>query len=181
MKDLSLHILDIAQNSISAGAGTVAISITENTAANNLVIEVKDDGRGMSAEVLQRVTDPYFTSRTTRKVGLGIPLFKQNAEASGGSLHIESEEGRGTTLRAVFMHDHIDRPPLGDMAGVMVLLAGANTQIRFVYTHRVENEEYVFDTAEINEALEGVPVSDLTVMRFLKEMISENIAALRAG
>lgn len=181
MKDLSLHILDIAQNSISAGAQNIGISIVEDLATNTLVIEVKDDGRGMPAEVLMRVTDPYYTSRTTRKVGLGIPLFKQNAEATGGILQIDSEEGRGTILSATFGQNHLDRPPLGDMAGVMVLLVGANPEIRFVYTHRVENEEYAFDTQEVKEALDGLPVNDPQVMRFLKEMISENLQAIKAG
>ncbi|MBW6496828.1 MAG: ATP-binding protein [Bacteroidales bacterium] len=180
MKDLSLHILDIAQNSISAGASNIGISIDENPAANTMAVEVNDNGRGMPAEVLERVTDPYFTSRTTRKVGLGIPLFKQNAEATGGSLQISSEEGRGTMLKATFVHNHLDRPPLGDMAGVMVLLAGANPEIRFVYTHRVNDEEYVFDTEEVKEALDGLPINDPQVMRFLKEMIIENLLAIKA-
>ncbi len=180
MKDLSLHILDIAQNSISAGASNIGISIDESLAANTMAIEVTDNGRGMPAEVLERVTDPYFTSRNTRKVGLGIPLFKQNAEATGGSLQIDSEEGRGTMLKATFVHNHLDRPPLGDMAGVMVLLAGANPEIRFVYTHRVDNEEYVFDTEEVKEALDGLPINDPQVMRFLKEMIIENLVAIKA-
>ncbi len=180
MKDLSLHILDIAQNSISAAARTIGISIHENLAANTLVIEVHDDGRGMPAHVLSRVADPYYTSRTTRKVGLGIPLFKQSARASNGDLHIESEEGRGTTLKATFTHNHLDRPPLGDMAGVMVLLAGANPHIRFIYTHRVQNEVFVFDTDQVKEALDEVPVNDPQVMRFLKEMINENLVAIKA-
>jgi hypothetical protein len=181
MKDLSLHILDIAQNSISAGARNLEISIAQDLAANTLVIEVKDDGRGMSAEVLERVTDPYYTSRTTRKVGLGIPLFKQNAEATGGSLQIGSEVGRGTWLRVTFVHNHLDRPPLGDMAGVIVLLTGASPHIRFVYNHRVDDALYVFDTDEVKEALDGLPVSDPQVLRFLKEMIYENLEAIKAG
>jgi signal transduction histidine kinase len=181
MKDLSLHILDIAQNSISAGARNISISIAEDLASNTLVIEVKDDGRGMPAEVLERVTDPYYTSRTTRRVGLGIPLFKQNAEATGGSLYIDSEEGRGTRLNATFVHNHLDRPPLGDMAGVMVLLVGANPEIRFIFTQRVEKEEYVFDTEEVKEALDGLPINDPQVMRFLKDMINENLRAIKAG
>jgi anti-sigma regulatory factor (Ser/Thr protein kinase) len=180
MKDLSLHILDIAQNSISAGARNIDISIAESMAANTMVIKVKDDGRGMPSEVLERVTDPYYTSRTTRKVGLGIPLFKQNAEATGGSLQIYSEEGKGTMLKAIFVLNHLDRPPLGDMAGVMVLLAGANPDIRFVYTHRVDNEEYVFDTEEVKEALDGLPLNEPQVMRFVKEMINENLMAIKA-
>jgi hypothetical protein len=181
MKDLSLHILDIAQNSISAGASIIGINIDENLAANTMAIEVTDNGSGMPAEVLERVTDPYYTSRTTRRVGLGIPLFKQNAEATGGSLYIDSEEGRGTSLNATFVHNHLDRPPLGDMAGVMVLLVGANPEIKFVFTYQVENEEYMFDTEEVKEALDGLPINDPQVMRFLKEMINENLQAIKAG
>lgn len=180
MKDLSLHILDIAQNSIRAGARNISISFAESGKASTLVIEVTDDGSGMAQEVLERVTDPFYTSRTTRKVGLGIPLFMHNAEASGGRLQIRSEQGRGTTLTATFGLDHIDRPPLGDMAGVMVMLAGANPELRFIYRHRAEEDEFVFDTAEVEEALGGVPISDPKVMRFLKEMINENLEALRA-
>lgn len=180
MKDLSLHILDIVQNSLRANARNVGISIAEQAGAGILVIEVSDDGSGMPQEVLERVTDPFYTSRTTRKVGLGIPLFKQNAEATGGSLHIRSVIGEGTTLRATFSLDHIDRPPLGDMAGVVVILVSANPEIRFIYRHKVEEEEFVFDTAEITEILGEVPVNDPQVMRFLKEMINENLAALRA-
>lgn len=180
MKDLALHILDIAQNSISAGALNIGISIDEKPDSNTLVIEVKDDGQGMPAHVLSRVTDPYYTSRKTRKVGMGIPLFLHNARASGGDLHIESQEGVGTILKATFEHNHLDRPPLGDMAGVVVLLAGANPHIRFIYTHWVQNEVFVFDTDQVKETLDEVPLNEPQVMRFLKEMINENLVAIKA-
>lgn len=181
MKDLSLHILDIAQNSIVAGATEITISIREELQANRFVIEVKDNGSGMSPEVLQRVADPYYTTRSTRKVGLGIPLLKQNAEVAGGSLRLSSQPGEGTTLVATFGHNHIDRPPLGDIAGVVVLLAGANPETRFTYVHKVENKQYVFDTREIAEVLEGLPLSDASVARLLKELINENLSSINAG
>ncbi|HSV77225.1 MAG TPA: ATP-binding protein [Bacteroidales bacterium] len=181
MKDLSLHILDIAQNSIVAGATEITISIREELQANRFVIEVKDNGSGMSPEVLQRVADPYYTTRSTRKVGLGIPLLKQNAEVAGGSLRLSSQPGEGTTLVAAFGHNHIDRPPLGDIAGVVVLLAGANPETRFTYVHKVENKQYVFDTREIAEVLEGLPLSDASVARLLKELINENLSSINAG
>lgn len=181
MKDLSLHILDIAQNSIVAGATEITISIREELQTNRFVIEVKDNGRGMSPEVLQRVADPYYTTRSTRKVGLGIPLLKQNAEVAGGSLSLSSQPGEGTTLVATFGHNHIDRPPLGDIAGVVVLLAGANPETRFTYVHKVENKQYVFDTREIAEVLEGLPLSDASVARLLKELINENLSSINAG
>jgi len=181
MKDLSLHILDIAQNSLAAGATEITVSIREEKQANRFVIEVKDNGRGMSPEVLQRVTDPYYTTRSTRKVGLGIPLLKQNAEVAGGSLNLSSQPGEGTMLVATFGHNHIDRPPLGDIAGVVVLLAGANPEARFIYIHQVENKQYVFDTREIIEVLEGLPISDASVARWLKELINENLSSINAG
>lgn len=178
MKDLSLHILDIVQNSISANAKTIFIGIDESTLTDTLTIKIDDDGAGMSTEVLARVTDPYYTSRTTRKVGLGLPLFKQNAELTNGSFHIKSEPGKGTTVTAVFGHSHFDRQPLGDMAGVVMILAGANPDLHFTYHHRVDGKEYSFDTEEVKEILEEMPINDPVIIRQLKEMIRENIKDL---
>jgi hypothetical protein len=178
MKDLSLHILDIVQNSISAEASHIRILLKENTAEDTFTIEIEDDGKGIAPEDLEKVVDPYFTSRQTRKVGLGIPLFKQNAEASGGSLTIISEPGKGTTVTAVFGHSHFDRPPLGDIAGVVMILTGANPQLDFIYHHMIDGNEYIFNTLEIKEILEDLPISDPAVIRQLKEMINENLKEL---
>lgn len=181
MKDLSLHILDIVQNSITAGATDIRITIEEDTKVNTYLIRVEDDGCGMSEEMQEKVLDPYFTSRTTRKVGLGIPLFKQNAERTGGHLSLWSTPGKGTTIEAVFVHDNIDRPVLGDIAGVMGLLIGGNPEIRFRYAHHKDGKSYVADTREITEALDGMPVNDPEILRFIKEMIRENLAELHAN
>ncbi len=175
MKDLSMHIMDIAQNSISAEADLIEISITENTVTDCYRIEISDNGKGMTADFLAKVTDPYVTSRTTRKVGLGLPLLKQNAERSGGSMKILSQPGKGTAVTADFGLKNIDRPPLGDIAGTIVLLAAANLKIRFIYRHITEKGEYRFDTKEANEMLEEMPISEPGVIRFLKEMIKENL------
>ena len=113
MKDLASHIMDIVQNSVRANAQNIEITVEEHWSDDLLTITVKDDGDGMDEETLQRVRDPFFTSRTVRKVGLGIPLFQQNAERTGGSLSITSQQGKGTIVEARFMHSHIDRPPLG--------------------------------------------------------------------
>lgn len=180
MKDLSLHILDIVQNSITAGAKKIGVEIKEDTAANIYSIIITDDGCGMSQEVLQRVTDPYYTSRTTRKVGLGIPLLKQNAERTGGSFKIESRQGEGTTVSVNMVHNNIDRPSLGDMAGVMVILTGANPEINFWYNHIKDNENYLFDTNEVKDALDGIPLNEPQVLKYLKEMIKENLAGIKA-
>jgi len=178
MKDLSLHILDIAQNSISAGAANISIRIDENVAKDTFSIEIEDDGCGMDEQTVQKVTDPYFTSRTTRKVGLGLPLFKQNAEMSGGSFIIESQPGKGTIVRAVFGHSHFDRPPLGDIAGVVMILVGSNPQLDFIYLHKTGKGEYEFDTRQIKEILEDMPLNNPAVIRQLKEMIIENLKDL---
>ncbi len=178
MKDLSLHILDIAQNSITAKAKSIVIGIEEDSAANTYIIRVEDDGCGMSKEVLELVTDPYYTSRTTRRVGLGIPLFKQNAEQTGGYLAIDSEPGRGTVIEAMFVHDNIDRPELGDISGVLLLLIGANPELHFRYVHRKDGQGYALDTRELQEALDDMPVSNPNILGYIKEMITENLAAI---
>ena len=181
MKDLSLHILDIAQNSVSAGAKNIVIDIREDSKADRLSILIQDDGKGMAAEVVERVTDPYYTTRTTRKVGMGLPLFKQSAQQTGGDLTVESEPGRGTVVKVHFGLHHIDRPPLGDMPGVMMILVGGTTGIDWYYKHTIDEREYVFDTREVKEVLDGVPLNDPSVMRYLKDMIRENLGEIRGN
>jgi anti-sigma regulatory factor (Ser/Thr protein kinase) len=178
MKDLSLHILDVAQNSVSAGAKNIKIIIAEDIAADTLTISIIDDGSGMTPEILAKVTDPFYTTRTTRKVGLGLPLFKQNAEISGGSFRISSKIDEGTSVEAVFGHKHIDRPPLGDIAGVIMMFVGSNPNLDFFYMHIVNGTDYIFDTREVKEVLEDMPLNDPAIIRQLKEMINENLKDL---
>ncbi len=178
MKELSLHILDIVQNAISAEAKEVDIQVLEDERSNEMVIRVADDGRGMSPEVAQKALDPYHTSRTTRRVGMGLPLFRHTAEQAGGHLEIRSEVGKGTTVEARMVYDHVDRPELGDMAGVLSLVIGSNPQLRFRYHHRYNEKEYLLDTREVNEALEGTPISDPGILRYIREMIRENIRTI---
>ena len=180
MKDLSLHILDIVENSISAKATLIEITIDENRTDNSYWLTINDNGKGMSREMAEQVTDPYVTSRTTRKVGLGLPLLMMNAERTGGHITITSIEGKGTKVRALFIYDNIDRLPLGDMAGTIVILASANPAIEFVYTHTVDGEQYVFDTREIKEALDDVAINDNHIFKYLKEMINENLQEIKA-
>jgi len=180
MKDLSLHILDIVQNSLVADSTEVYIGCTQDATNETLSLAIQDNGKGMCTETLQKVTDPFFTTRTTRKVGMGIPLLKQNAEATGGSFKIESCKGEGTKLEATFGLNHVDRPPLGDLPGVVVLIAGANPAIRFKYVHSVGEKCYVFDTLEVSKVLDGLPINNAEVLRFLKEMITENLLEIKA-
>ncbi|MCP4201487.1 MAG: ATP-binding protein [bacterium] len=135
MQDLSLHILDVVENSVAASAETIEISIVESTASDLLRLEIRDDGKGMDDEMRRKALDPFFTTRTTRRIGLGLPLLAQAARESGGSLELESAPGKGTTVRAEFQLSHPDRKPLGDMAATLgAILAGRpELDLRFEY------------------------------------------------
>lgn len=175
MNDLSLHIIDIIQNSLSAGADHIRLTVDENLPADTLTIIVEDNGKGMSAGQLERLSDPFFTSRTTRKVGMGIPLFRQSAEQAGGSLNVESEEGKGTKVTAVFQHGHIDRPPLGDLANSFILMVSANPEVGIDLCYRYNTQEYRFESAEVKEVLGDMPLNEPAVVKMLTEMVAENI------
>ena len=180
MKDLSMHIMDILQNSTRAKANNITLEVLENHDADTLTLIFKDDGCGMSAETVEKVINPFFTTRTTRKVGLGLPLLKQNTEMTGGSMKIESEVGVGTTVTAVFGLTHLDRPPMGDLAGTMVLTIAAHPEIRFLFHFQRTKDgtdaiDYTLDTDELYEALDGVSLQEPEVMSYIKEMVEENI------
>jgi hypothetical protein len=181
MKDLSLHILDIVQNSVAAGASLIEIKIVENPVDDKYELMIKDNGKGMNSDTLQKATDPFFTSRTTRNVGLGLPLLKQNAERTGGKFELHSTPGEGTLVEAVFGFKHIDRLPLGDIGGVVAILASANPLLDFTYTHQTADDVYSFDTREVKAELDGLPISNAKVSQFIKEMINENTNAIMAS
>lgn len=179
MNDLSMHILDIVQNSISAGATLVTLTVDESPAEDLLTIAVGDNGRGMTPEQVSRLSDPFFTSRTTRKVGMGIPLLMDSARQSGGDVRIESEPGKGTEVTAVFGYSNIDRPPLGDVANALMLLVSSNPALDFLFTYRYNGEEYLFDTVDVREILGDDALKDLTIIRNLEEMIKDNMREIR--
>ena len=181
MRELSLNILDIAQNSIAAGASLIEIEIAESTASKELTITVSDNGCGMTREQLENVLDPFFTTRTTRKVGMGIPLFKLAAEQTGGSLKIESEKGKGTTTSAVFKTDSIDFTPLGDVTSTVTILISMNTDRDFIYTRRLDGEGFELSTVQLKEILEGVPLSEPEVVQWMKDYINEQTNILPGG
>ncbi len=153
MEDLSLHILDIVENSIGAKASRVEIKVDEDTKKDLLVIEIEDNGLGMDEETIKKVLDPFFTTRTTRKVGLGLPLLGQAARESGGDIEIESKVGRGTRVRASFGYSHIDRKPLGDIGTTLTTLIAGNPEVDFVYEHKKDESEYRLDTREIRDGI----------------------------
>ena len=179
MKDLSLHILDIVQNSIRAKAKLVGIEITELPKEDHLMITITDDGCGMNPKQLQIAIDPFYTSRTTRKVGLGLSLFKQNAEMTGGSFNIESELGKGTKVTAVFGLNHVDRPVMGDLVGTLILLICSSDETDYVFKHQTSSGEFGLDTRELKQTLENVPLNHPEVRSFLKEMLQENLEQIQ--
>ena len=178
MRELSLNILDVAQNSITAGASLITIEVNENTVDKTLFIGIYDNGKGMSEEQVKSVVDPFFTTRTTRKVGMGIPLFKMAAEQTGGRLEIKSELGVGTEVRTYFKTDSVDFTPLGDMASTVQMLITMNTDRDFVYKHTVNEKDFVADTREIKEILGDVPLDTYEVSQWLLEFIKENTEVL---
>lgn len=178
MQELSMNILDIAQNSVKAGAALVEIGLLQDTAQRVLELSIKDDGSGMSAEMAARVTDPFCTSRTTRKVGLGLPFLKMAAEMTGGGMHIESAPGAGTLVRATFTLGHIDLAPLGDIGGTISALAQCNPDMDFIYRFARDGQEFVFDTREAREMLGGVPLSEPQVALFIKDYVQQHTDAL---
>lgn len=178
MRELMLHLLDIAENGVAAGAKSIAITIEEDLRSDRLKLAVRDDGRGMDAELVAQVTDPFVTSRTTRKVGLGLPLLKAAAELCNGGLSIESQPGAGTTVRVEFQHSHIDRMPLGDVAGTMLALIVGWPQVHWTLTYRVNDAEFVFDDEPIKQELGDIPLSEPAVIGYLRESLQAGIEAL---
>jgi hypothetical protein len=180
MKELSLHILDIAQNSIKANASTIEILVEESIQNDVYSIEIKDNGDGMEEQMLQSITNPYVTTQSTRNVGLGIPLFEQSAKQAGGSLNIHSEKGKGTIVKAVFSHSHIDRPIMGDIAGTLTILFASEPDIRFIYTHSTPLSDFDIDSFELKNELEGVPLHLPEIIKEIKSIINENLMLIEA-
>lgn len=178
MEDLSLHILDIAENSITAGANRIEIGILEDIEKDIFSVEIKDNGKGMSQEVLKKVTDPFYTTRRTRRVGLGLSFLSQSAKEAEGDISITSEEGVGTTVYAYFRHSHIDRKPLGNIVDTLIVLIAGNPDIDFFYEHRRNNNTYSIDTREIRSELEGIPLNSPEVIKIIREDLQNGLKGL---
>ena len=181
MRELSLNILDITENSVSAGASLIEIDILENTSEKNLSVVIRDNGRGMSEEMVRNVRDPFCTTRTTRKVGMGIPLFKMAAEMTGGHLELSSELGAGTEIAAHFKTDSIDFTPLGDIDATILTLITMHEDIDFIYRFKIDENEFVLKTSELKAILGEVSFNDTDVRMWLKDYISEQTQIIRGG
>lgn len=179
MRDLSLNILDIAENSVKAKATLVVIGITADE--DMLTVSITDNGKGMSGEFLKGCTDPFVTTRTTRKVGMGLSLLKMHAEQAGGDFKIESEQGRGTRVDATFRLRHVDRSPLGDIASTVVTLVAQAPHCDFELNYDICGERYIFSTADIKGQLNGIDINEPEILVFLGEMIKENLQNINGG
>jgi hypothetical protein len=176
MEDLALHILDIAQNSLEAGASEIEIEIVEDLKSDRLTIRVRDNGRGMDPETAAKATDPFYTTRTTRRVGLGLPLMASASKASGGALTIDSKPGQGTTILATFGHRHIDRAPVGDIEGTMLALLAGQTGKDIFFRHQAGDRVFELDSRDFRAA--GIDLSTPIGLTILREAIRKGESEL---
>jgi len=181
MPEISLNVLDVAENSTKAGASLVEISVDVNVKDDLLAIVIRDNGCGMDKEQLSHVTDPFYTTRTTRKVGLGVPFFKEAAEDTGGSFEIISEKNVGTTVTAKFVLDNIDRMPLGDMCTTMHNLIVYHPDTDFLYRYRYNETSFELDTREFHEILGEVPFDSPEVSAYILSYLKENTKETDGG
>ena len=175
MLTLANHILDIAENSVRADAKFIEISIEEDSQKDCLTIEIKDDGQGMSQDVQKKALDPFYTTKTVRHVGLGLPLLKDAAERSGGTFQLESQEYSGTTVKATFGLHHLDRQPLGAIINIIIILIISNSDVDFFYKHRHNDRRFGLDTREIRKEIEDVPINHPEIIKYIRGVIEEGL------
>ncbi len=179
MREISLHIMDIAENGITAGADWIQIVVDEARNENRLKIEIKDNGKGIPNNMVDKVIDPFVTTRTTRRVGLGLSLLKAAAERCDGEFALTSEPGKGTRVKAIFQYDHIDRAPLGDMASSVITLIAGNSDVDFVYIHIVDGKNFTMDTRDIRKELGDISLTNPTVIHHLTQSIKKELGRLK--
>ena len=181
LPEISLNILDVAQNSISAGSMLTEITVEIDRAADTLTVCINDNGCGMDEQQVKAVVDPFYTTRKTRKIGLGVPFFKMAAENTGGSFSITSEKGVGTKVKAIFVLSHIDRMPLGDMTFTIHTIVTLNDDKDFIYSYTVDGNGYTLDTREFRKILGNAPLNTPEVSVFIKQYLDENTAEINNG
>ncbi|SMC83485.1 ATP-binding protein [Sporomusa malonica] len=181
MREISLHILDLVQNSIEAGATSVTLEISECLVDDEMTIKVSDNGRGMNEQLRQLVIDPFITTRTTRRIGLGLPLMDMSTKRCGGYLKIDSTPGKGTVVQAMYKHSHFDRPPIGNLVETIKSILVANSELHFLYHHTVNDKFFSVSSQELAITLDGIPLTQPDVLVWLHEYLSDNIANLYGG
>ncbi len=180
MRELSLHIIDVAENGIKASADFIYIEVAEDIPENEFKIVIEDNGSGIPEDMLKNITDPFVTSRTERRVGMGLSLLKEASERCGGVFDIKSSD-KGTIVTATFLHDHIDRAPLGDMTSTIMTLIIGNHGIDLEYKHIFNKKDFIFNTKDIKEVLDEVPITDPMVLGKLRTMVNEAVKKLKKG
>lgn len=181
MREISLHVLDIMQNSTAAHASRISVMLASEASEGKLKVTIEDNGCGMDSELLARVADPFATTRTTRRVGLGIPLIKASAEQSGGSFTITSQKDVGTVVTAIFGINNIDRPTLGDLPGVITDMSAAYPSVEILLLLKNGDKQFVFDSGEVRKTLGDVPLSEFEVVKWLREYIGEGLKEIFGG
>ena len=181
MKSLALNILDIVQNSLRAEADEINISISELESTDQYRIAIEDNGKGIDPGMLSKVTDPFVTTRTKRRMGMGLPLLKHHATIAGGNMEIVSEAGKGTRVSSYFQNSHIDRQPLGDIAGVTRILIAANPGVNFTLSFRTDKGEYSFASKDVKEYLDIETFNDASLLEDIVLMINENLAQINVS
>jgi len=181
MRELSLHILDVVENGITAGGNCIWIEVDEARKKDQLKIVIRDNGRGMPIEKQDNINDPFITSRTTRRVGLGLSLLSAATERCDGALRVDTQPGKGTEIEATFRYNHIDRAPIGDMAATITTLIIGNPGIDFVYSHRIDDNDFSLDTREIRAEMDDLSLSDPVVIQHLSELIRSALKELLSG
>jgi hypothetical protein len=175
MDEISSHIMDITANAITAKAKHIEISIIVDTKKSLTTLSFKDDGIGMNDEMVKKVQDPFFSTKTGKKVGLGIPLLKGTAETTGGTFSLTSEPGKGVEIRATFHLNHPDLPPIGKLKDTILVLVVGNPEIDFIFQYTLDEDQFIFDTAPIKALLEGIPVNHPEVVNFIINYLDEHL------
>ena len=170
--------MDIAENGLRAGATRIGVSIVEDIKNNRLKITITDNGKGLSDKMLRQIMDPFFTTRTTRRIGLGLSLFREAVKRCDGEFSIKSKEGEGTEVRATFRLDHIDLAPLGNIAGSLTSMIMGNSEVDFFYSHEKDDDVFELDTRQIKDELEGVPINHPKVIRYIEDTIRDSLSKM---
>ncbi len=181
MRDLAQHITDLVENATRAGANVVSVEVEQRTSSDRLLLRVMDNGSGMDPDTAARAVDPFFTSRTCRRVGLGLPLLSASAERCEGRLDVRSRQGQGTTVEATFRLSHIDTPPLGDLGATLMCAVLGHPEANIHYRHSSDDGVFELDTATIRAELGDVPLSHPSVLRWLETYVTEGLATIGAA
>lgn len=179
MLELAAHILDIAENSIRAEATLIEININEDTVNDSLSIEIIDDGQGMNPEEIKKALDPFYTTKTVRRIGLGLPLLADAAQRTCGYFNLKSQEGKGTAVQASFGLNHIDRQPMGDIISTLIILIAGNSDVDFIYRHKCDNRQFELDTRIIRKEIEDIPMNNPEILKYIREVLEEGFNEIK--